>query len=38
VAALVLVGWLAGLIGPGAVPFLRGLARISSWWVLYGLL
>jgi tRNA A-37 threonylcarbamoyl transferase component Bud32/membrane-associated phospholipid phosphatase len=36
------VGWLAGLYGPGVTPFLRGLARISSWWVLwtlsYGLL
>ena len=29
------VGWLAGLYGPGAVPMLRGVARISSWWVLY---
>jgi hypothetical protein len=29
------VGWLAGLYGPRAVPLLRGLARISSWWVLY---
>jgi membrane-associated phospholipid phosphatase len=36
------VGWLAGLVGPGAAPLLRGVARISSWWVLwtlsYGLL
>jgi tRNA A-37 threonylcarbamoyl transferase component Bud32 len=29
------VRWLAGLAGPGVVPFLRGVARISSWWVLY---
>jgi tRNA A-37 threonylcarbamoyl transferase component Bud32/membrane-associated phospholipid phosphatase len=29
------VGWLAGLAGPGAEPFLRGVARIGSWWVLY---
>jgi membrane-associated phospholipid phosphatase len=29
------VGWLAGLYGPGVAPFLRGVARISSWWVLY---
>jgi len=29
------VGWLAGLAGPGLVGPLRGLARISSWWVLY---
>jgi membrane-associated phospholipid phosphatase len=36
------VQWLAGLVGPGLVAPLRGLARISSWWVLwtlsYGLL
>jgi tRNA A-37 threonylcarbamoyl transferase component Bud32/membrane-associated phospholipid phosphatase len=32
------VGWLAGLVGPGLVPFLRGVARIGSWWVLYTLL
>jgi tRNA A-37 threonylcarbamoyl transferase component Bud32/membrane-associated phospholipid phosphatase len=36
------VGWLASLVGPGLVAPLRGLARISSWWVLwtlsYGLL
>src|SRR5215213_879236 len=36
------VGWLAGLVGPGLVAPLRGLARIASWWVLwtlsYGLL
>jgi tRNA A-37 threonylcarbamoyl transferase component Bud32/membrane-associated phospholipid phosphatase len=36
------VGWLASLVGPGAAPLLRGVARISSWWVLnaafYGLL
>jgi tRNA A-37 threonylcarbamoyl transferase component Bud32/membrane-associated phospholipid phosphatase len=29
------VGWLAGLAGPGLVGPLRGLARIGSWWVLY---
>src|SRR5687768_8234178 len=30
------VRWLAGLVGPGLVaPFLRGVARIGSWWVLY---
>jgi membrane-associated phospholipid phosphatase/tRNA A-37 threonylcarbamoyl transferase component Bud32 len=29
------VAWLAGLIGPGLVAPLRGLARIGSWWVLY---
>ncbi|HZA81320.1 MAG TPA: phosphatase PAP2 family protein [Actinomycetes bacterium] len=29
------VGWLAGLVGPGVAPFLRGVARIGSWWVLY---
>ncbi|MDF2743468.1 MAG: rane protein of unknown function, putative kinase domain [Actinomycetia bacterium] len=29
------VGWLAGLVGPGLVAPLRGLARIGSWWVLY---
>jgi tRNA A-37 threonylcarbamoyl transferase component Bud32 len=29
------VGWLAGLVGPGLAPFLRGVARIGSWWVLY---
>ena len=36
------VQWLAGLVGPGLVALLRGLARIASWWVLwtlaYGLL
>jgi tRNA A-37 threonylcarbamoyl transferase component Bud32 len=32
------VQWLAGLVGPGLVAPVRGLARISSWWVLYGLL
>jgi tRNA A-37 threonylcarbamoyl transferase component Bud32 len=36
------VGWLAGLVGPGLVAPLRGVARISSWPVLnaafYGLL
>jgi hypothetical protein len=31
------VGWLAGLVGPGLVGPLRGLARIGSWWVLYTL-
>ena len=31
------VGWLAGLVGPGVAPFLRGVARIGSWWVLYTL-
>jgi membrane-associated phospholipid phosphatase len=31
------VQWLAGLVGPGLVAPLRGLARISSWWVLYTL-
>jgi tRNA A-37 threonylcarbamoyl transferase component Bud32 len=29
------VGWLAGLVGPGLVTPLRGLARIGSWWALY---
>jgi tRNA A-37 threonylcarbamoyl transferase component Bud32 len=29
------VGWLAGLVGPGLAAPLRGLARIGSWWVLY---
>ena len=29
------VGWLAGLVGPGVAPLLRGVARISSWPVLY---
>jgi tRNA A-37 threonylcarbamoyl transferase component Bud32 len=29
------VRWLAGLVGPGLVALLRGLARIGSWWVLY---
>jgi tRNA A-37 threonylcarbamoyl transferase component Bud32/membrane-associated phospholipid phosphatase len=36
------VQWLAGLVGPGLVAPLRGLASIASWWVLwtlaYGLL
>jgi len=32
------VRWLAGLVGPGLVAPLRGLARIGSWWVLYTLL
>src|SRR4030095_12669110 len=31
------VGWLAGLVGPGLVAPLRGLASIASWWVLYTL-
>jgi membrane-associated phospholipid phosphatase/tRNA A-37 threonylcarbamoyl transferase component Bud32 len=31
------VRWLAGLVGPGPVAALRGLARIGSWWVLYTL-
>jgi tRNA A-37 threonylcarbamoyl transferase component Bud32/membrane-associated phospholipid phosphatase len=31
------VRWLAGLVGPGLEPALRGLARIGSWWVLYTL-
>jgi len=31
------VRWLAGLHGPGLEPLLQGLARISSWWVLYTL-
>src|SRR5215207_10458514 len=30
-----IVGWLAGLVGPGLVAPLRGLARIGSWWMLY---
>jgi tRNA A-37 threonylcarbamoyl transferase component Bud32 len=29
------VGWLAGWVGPGLVAPLRGVARISSWPVLY---
>jgi tRNA A-37 threonylcarbamoyl transferase component Bud32 len=29
------VSWLAGLVSPGLVVPLRGVARISSWWVLY---
>jgi tRNA A-37 threonylcarbamoyl transferase component Bud32/membrane-associated phospholipid phosphatase len=32
------VGWLAGLAGPGLVGSLRGLARVGSWWVLYTLM
>jgi tRNA A-37 threonylcarbamoyl transferase component Bud32/membrane-associated phospholipid phosphatase len=32
------VAWLAGLVSPGLVAPLRGLARISSWWVLNTLL
>jgi tRNA A-37 threonylcarbamoyl transferase component Bud32/membrane-associated phospholipid phosphatase len=31
------VHWLAGLHGPGLEALWRGLARISSWWVLYTL-
>jgi membrane-associated phospholipid phosphatase/tRNA A-37 threonylcarbamoyl transferase component Bud32 len=31
------VGWLAGLVGPGLVAPLRGLARVASWWVLWTL-
>jgi tRNA A-37 threonylcarbamoyl transferase component Bud32/membrane-associated phospholipid phosphatase len=31
------VQWLAGLVEPGLVAPLRGLARIASWWVLYTL-
>src|SRR5215207_1817913 len=30
-----IVRWLAGLVSPGLVAPLRGLARIGSWWVLY---
>jgi len=30
-----IVGWLAGLVGPGLEPALRGVERIGSWWVLY---
>jgi tRNA A-37 threonylcarbamoyl transferase component Bud32 len=29
------VRWLAGLVGPGLEPTLRGLTRVASWWVLY---
>ena len=29
------VGWLAGLYGPGVAPLLRGVARMGSWSVLY---
>jgi tRNA A-37 threonylcarbamoyl transferase component Bud32 len=32
------VGWLAGLVGPGLVGPLRGVAHLGSWWVLYTLL
>ena len=32
------VGWLAGLVGPGLVGPLRDMARIGSWLVLYTLL
>jgi tRNA A-37 threonylcarbamoyl transferase component Bud32/membrane-associated phospholipid phosphatase len=31
------VGWLAGLHGPGLEALWRGLARVASWWVLYTL-
>jgi len=31
------VQWLAGLVGPGLVAPLRGLAGIGSWWMLYAL-
>jgi membrane-associated phospholipid phosphatase/tRNA A-37 threonylcarbamoyl transferase component Bud32 len=31
------VGWLAGLVGPGLVAPVRGLARVASWWVLWTL-
>jgi hypothetical protein len=31
------VGWLVGLDAPGLVGIWRGLAAISSWWVLNGL-
>jgi tRNA A-37 threonylcarbamoyl transferase component Bud32/membrane-associated phospholipid phosphatase len=31
------VQWLAGLVGPGLVAPLRGVARIASWWVLWTL-
>jgi len=30
-----IVRWLAGLVGPQLAAFLRGLARVDSWWVLY---
>ena len=30
-----IVGWLAGLVGPGLEPVLRGVTRVASWWVLY---
>jgi membrane-associated phospholipid phosphatase/tRNA A-37 threonylcarbamoyl transferase component Bud32 len=29
------VGWLAGLHGPGLEAFWRGLAHVGSWWVLF---
>src|SRR5215208_24829 len=29
------VSWLAGLVGPGVAPLLRGVARIGSWLVVY---
>ena len=29
------VRWLAGLVGPGLEPTLRGLTRVASWWVLF---
>jgi hypothetical protein len=31
------VGWLAGRQLPGYVGIMRGLAALSSWWVLNGL-
>ena len=31
------VRWLAELVRPGLAPFLRGMARIGSWWMLYTL-
>jgi hypothetical protein len=31
------VRWLAELVRPGLAPFLRGIARIGSWWMLYTL-
>jgi membrane-associated phospholipid phosphatase len=31
------VRWVAGLVGPGLVAPLRGLARVASWWVLWTL-
>jgi membrane-associated phospholipid phosphatase len=31
------VRWLAGLVGPGLVAPVRGLAGVASWWVLWAL-